>query len=68
MEYSYNKLRGKIVEVFGSQTEFAEALGVSRTIMSQKINGKTGFSQSDIEKWANLLGIKQEDYGAYFFN
>ena len=67
MPYTYNKLKGKIVEVFGNQNNFASNLGVSEVSVSRKLNRKTEFSQSDIERWSNLLGIETADYGDYFF-
>lgn len=67
MTYTYNKLKGKIVEVFGNQNNFASKLGVSEVSVSRKLNRKTEFSQSDIERWSDLLGIETADYGDYFF-
>ena len=67
MPYTYNKLKGKIVEVFGNQNNFASKLGDSEVSVSRKLNRKTEFSQSDIERWSNLLGIETADYGDYFF-
>lgn len=67
MPYSYNKLRGKIKEVFGSQENFAKEIGISNTSLSKKLNCKSGISQSDIKKWSELLSIDSDDYGAYFF-
>lgn len=67
MPYTYNKLKGKIVEVFGNQNNFASKLGVSEVSVSRKLNRKTEFSQSDIERWSNLLGIETAEYGDYFF-
>ena len=67
MPYTYNKLKGKIVEVFGNQNNFASKLGVSEVSVSRKLNRKTEFSQSDIERWSNLLGIETSEYGDYFF-
>lgn len=65
--YSYKKLRGRIVERFGSQTNFAEKLGISATSLSKKMQCKTGFSQEDIEKWAELLDINRAEFSDYFF-
>ena len=67
MPYSYDKLRGRIVEIYGSQENFAKRLGISCNSLSKKMTGKTGFSQKDIIKWSRLLHIKSEDYGTYFF-
>lgn len=67
MPYAYNKLRGRIVEVFGTQAAFAKALGISRNSVSKKLAGKTEFSQSDVERWAKLLGIEKWEYGFIFY-
>ena len=65
--YSYSKLRGRITEKFGTQASLAEALGVSVVSVSKKLNGVTGFSQEDIEKWSQLLDISKHEYPDYFF-
>lgn len=65
--YEYNKLRGRIIEKFGSQKRFAEALGISENSFSLKMNCKTGFSQSDMDDCARLLDIPLDEYGSYFF-
>lgn len=67
MSYSYNKLKGRIVEQYGTQGNLAKKIGISKNSMSKKLTGKTEFSQSDIEQWAELLNIERKDYGEYFF-
>ncbi len=67
MSYSYNKLKGKIVELYGTQGNLAKKIGISKNSMSKKLTGKAEFSQSDIEKWAGLLNIERKDYGEFFF-
>lgn len=67
MPYKYNKLRGRIIEKFGSQEAFSKEIGLSSTSMSLKMTGQTGFSQSDIRLWSEHLDIKTEDIGDYFF-
>ena len=64
--FDTSKLRGKIIEVFGSQKNFAEAAGCSVTFLSLYLNGKTVLDQKVIDKWAELLGISDE-IDAYFF-
>lgn len=66
-KYSYAKLRGKIVEKFGTQDKFAEHLEISRQALSNKMTGKTGLSQEDIENWCEALDISFSEIGAYFF-
>lgn len=68
MPFEYNKLRGRIIEKFGSQAKFAEALGITENTVSRKMNGFVQFSTTDIVSWAKLLGISSEDYGSYFFS
>ena len=66
--YKYDKLRGRIIEKFGSQAKYAEALGVSEVTVSRKMNGHVGFSQRDMKQWGELLDISESDFGEYFFN
>lgn len=69
MKYDFSKLRGRIVEKFGSVKAFAEAFGWSLTTMSRKLNGKTAFSVSDIEEMSKpeFLDIPPSEYHEYFF-
>lgn len=66
-KYKYNKLKGRIVEIYGSQKSFAKAFGIAENSMSLKLTGQTQFTQEDIEKAADLLSIDRADYGIYFF-
>lgn len=68
MEYGYAKLKGRIVEKYGSQSEFARALGISRQTMYEKMNCKTGISQKDIEQWSDMLNINKSEIPEYFFS
>lgn len=67
MQYAYRKLRGRITEVFGTQAAFALALGISKNSVSKKLTGKTEFSQSDVERWAELLHINRYEFGKFFY-
>ena len=60
------KLKGRIIEKYGSMSAFAEALGCSRASVSGHIT-KCSFGQNTIEKWAKALDIDKKDYGIYFF-
>ena len=66
MVFNYNKLKGKIVEVFGTQAKFAVAMGWSERTLSLKLNGVRDWKQGDIYKAANLLGIEQSSIPIYF--
>ena len=67
MPYQYDKLRGRIIEKYGTQGNFAKALGLSSNSVSKKLNCRTGFTQEEMDKWAELLDIDLKDYPAYFF-
>lgn len=67
MRYAYRKLRGRIVEKFGTQKAFAAHLGVSQNCVVNKLGRKSEFSQSDVERWAALLAIDRNEYGEYFY-
>lgn len=67
MPYAYNKLRGRIIEKFGTQENFAKKIGISSNSLSLKMNGKTSFSQADVIQWSELLEIAVDEIGAYFF-
>lgn len=64
---SYSKLRGKIREVFGTQEAFAEAMGMDKSTMSLKLNGKSEWTMTEIEKACYLLGIPINEVYLYFF-
>jgi len=65
--YNYNKLRGKIKEVFEDEQLFAPEIGMSRVSLSYKLNNKVSFSQHEISKSAELLNITDEEINLYFF-
>ena len=67
MPYEYHKLRGRIIEKYGSQVAFANALGTSNVTVSRKMNGRVGFSQKDMKKWGEMLQISETEFGDYFF-
>ena len=67
MAFDYRKLRGKIKEIYGVQSAFAVALGISCTSLSNKLNGIVDFSQEEIAKSAELLQIEKKDILDYFF-
>lgn len=67
MEWKYDKLRGKIKEVCGTQDNFAEKLGIGRVSLSQRLNNQLEFSQDEIFKSCDILGISLIDVSAYFF-
>lgn len=67
MSFNYAKLRGRIIEMYGSQREFAKKVGMKNETLSRKMTGKVYFRQDEIYKIASLLGIGTEQLDNYFF-
>lgn len=67
MIYDYSKLRGRIIEIFKTQTAFAKAIKMSNAAISSRLNNKTYFDQNEIIKVCEVLNIKIEDIQVYFF-
>ena len=67
MDFNYEKLKGKIVEKFGTQGNFAKALGVSERTLSLKLNNRIFFSQDEISRMTKLLNIELWEIQDYFF-
>lgn len=67
MNFDYSKLRGKIVEKYGSQSAFAKEMNWSDRTLSLKMTCQVPWKQPDIIKAIELLGIPEEDIGIYFF-
>jgi len=61
------KLRGRIIEKFGTLGAFSAEAGCSSSFLSQYMNGKTTLDQTIIDKWVDLLDIQSDDIQAYFF-
>ena len=65
--FDYSKLKGKIKEVFGTQSAFAKAMGLSSVSLSSKLNNITHFTQVEINRACELLSIPVEFIPVYFF-
>lgn len=65
--YDYRKLRGKIREVFGTQSIFARELGLSEASLSAKLNNVVEWTQEEIETSVYILGIPWKELPEYFF-
>ena len=65
--FDFSKLKGRIIEKFGSQSAFAKVYKISKNSLSLKMNGKVPFSSDDIIKFSKLLDISRHEIGEYFF-
>lgn len=62
------KLKGKIIENGYTIKSFAEKLKLSAATLSQKINNKIKFSQSDIKAISELLDLTPTEIKDIFLN
>lgn len=67
MVFDYSKLKGRIVEIFGSQKEFAKAMHISERTLSLKMNNDRPWKQMDITNALFLLKLPDESIQEYFF-
>ena len=67
MAIDYSKLRGKIKEVYNTQQAFADAMGISRASLSQRLAGAVEWKTPEIIKACELLNIELAEAHLYFF-
>lgn len=68
MAFDYSKLRGKIKEKYATQNAFAKQLGISCVSLSAKLNNRVQFTQLEMEKCCELLGISREFIPIFFYS
>ena len=64
---SYTKLRGRIIEKYGSQSSFATAMGWREALLSAKLNNKSEWSFAEVMKACEMLAIPLSEAHLYFF-
>ena len=67
VKYDYSKLLGKIKEKGYTHAQFAEAIGRTASTVSLRFSGDGYFTQLEINKACDLLGIAKNEIAAYFF-
>lgn len=67
MAFETSKLRGKIVEKFGTIDAFSQRTSLTRASISAYLNGQKVLNQKDIEEWRELLEIQVDEIPDYFF-
>lgn len=65
--YDYSKLLGRIVEIVGTQSRFAELLGRSERTVSLKLNNKISWTQEEMLKTSKILKFDKSEIPVYFF-
>lgn len=64
---NFDKLKGKIKEVVGTQSKFAEYMGWNEATATNKLNNITYFTQPEILKACSILHIDYDKIPEYFF-
>lgn len=67
INFEYSKLRGRIKEKFGTESKFANEIGLNKGSLSDRLNNKTEFKQPEILESMEKLEIKNEEIVQYFF-
>lgn len=67
MTYKTDKLKARIVEKFGDQKTFAEALGMTESMLSRLLNEGKDWKGSMLMKAVDLLEIPSTQVDSYFF-
>lgn len=65
--WDYSRLKGKTKEAGLRQEDVGNAIGLTQTTYSLKLNGKAEFKQSEIEGICRTLHIPFADIHNYFF-
>ena len=65
--FDNSKLRGKIIEKYGTISNFSNAIGKNRSSISLILNEKAAITREDIMVFCDALGISNEEVGDYFF-
>lgn len=65
--FKFSRLLGKMTEKGFTQKTMAKELGISENSFTNKIKGRTNFTQLEIITICNKLGITNSQIGSYFF-
>ena len=67
MAFDYSKLRGRIVEKYGTAGAFSKAMGTNAVTVSLLLNNNQEWRPAKILKACELLDISSSQIGEYFF-
>lgn len=68
MAYKTDKLKARIVEKFGDQKTFAEAMGMNESTLSRYLASGSDWRGSLMMKAIDLLEIPSTQIDSYFFD
>lgn len=64
---NYNILKGKIVQNGFNQQSFAKEIGITEQALSEKLNFKKPFKQTEMENCRKVLSLSSEEMINIFF-
>lgn len=67
MPMDYSKLKGRIIEKYGTRTAFADAIGLTMESLSRRLNNGANFKADEYIKACDLLDIPPKEMHLYFF-
>ena len=67
MNYDYTNLKQIIKTKYTTFEKFADALEIGRSTLSLKLNNNAEWSQAEMSRAMNLLGISETEINKYFF-
>ena len=67
MRFDYSKLLGKMRECGYTQEKLAQAIGVSKSTLNQKLNNKANFYHPEMQQICELLNISGSEVYSIFF-
>jgi len=65
--FDTSKLKGRIIEMYGTQGAFAKAIGRTDTYVSLVLKGRVLPRTDEVDRWCTALEIDTEDIGAFFY-
>lgn len=65
--FDFSRLRGRIRMYFPTQAAFSEAVGMSESSLSKKLNGRSEWDAAEMRRTRELLEIPETEIHLYFF-
>ena len=67
VKYDYSKLLGRMREYHYTQETLAKAIGINESTLNSKLNNKSYFRPTEIDRICELLDISNVEIGAFFY-
>ena len=65
--FDFSKLKGRIKEIYGTQSAFAVAMLMNEATLSNKLNNNVEFSPKEMVRALLLLNLEFDKLQEYFF-